>query len=119
MSDAAALNVSKSLSPLVGLFARKVSYCEVSQSSLAATAAATATHVLIYFRWSVVIFGWHRWHFLCRAFININDVRRFCSLPAKYVCILRQQGKMPLADYQLIEQGKEKKKTFANLLALV
>lgn len=55
--------MSKSLSPLVGLFARKVSYCEVSQSSLAATAAATATHVLIYFRWSVVIFGWHRWHF--------------------------------------------------------
>lgn len=49
--------------------------------------------------------------FLCRAFININDVRRFCSLPAKYVCIFGQQGKMPLADYQLIEQGKEKKKT--------
>lgn len=34
--------------------------------------------VLIYFRWFVVIFGWHGWHFffLCRAFININDVRR-------------------------------------------
>lgn len=110
LSDAAALNVSKSLSPLAGLFARKVSYCEVSQSSLAATVAATATHVLIYFRWFVVIFGWHRWHFLCRAFININDVRRFCSLPAKYVCIFGQQESCLSLIISLLNRGKRWRK---------
>lgn len=114
--------MSKSLSPFVGLFACKVSYCEVSQSSL----AATATHVLIYFRWSVVIFGWHRWHFfyvepllilmMCDAFVRCLQ-NMFAFLGSRESCLSLE----PLSHSLIISllNWEREEENFANLLASV